>query len=81
MLIVHNPEEWEYTFESSTCDYHKKHPGENWAGCTCSASVGQRWKGKGGVDAVQESIRRGLMDSGYHDLGSFQEKPAPQQED
>lgn len=73
MLIIHNPEDWETIFESHTCDYHKKHPGENWAGCTCSASVGQRLKGDQRYKNIRESIKRGLSDSGSHDLGSFQD--------
>ncbi len=27
--------------EHHTCEFHKKYPGEAWAGCTCSGGVSQ----------------------------------------
>ncbi len=41
MLIIHNPEEWKTVTTQETCAYHKKHPGVNWAGCTCFGSISQ----------------------------------------
>ena len=29
-------------FETTTCEYHKAHPGKAYAGCCCSMSVGWR---------------------------------------
>lgn len=42
MLIHSDPDSQVPTSERTTCDYHKAHPGEPWAGCTCSASFGVR---------------------------------------
>ena len=42
MLIVQRP--GRSTFSSHTCDFHKRHPDKQWAGCTCSASYG--WQEK-----------------------------------
>uniref|UniRef100_A0A6M3K459 Uncharacterized protein n=1 Tax=viral metagenome TaxID=1070528 RepID=A0A6M3K459_9ZZZZ len=44
MLINYNPDEWEYKVECHPCDFHKKHPKENWAGCTCQGSITQTRK-------------------------------------
>lgn len=46
MLIDHNPNDWKTVSEHHTCDYHKKHPGAQWAGCTCWGSYGQVKKTK-----------------------------------
>jgi hypothetical protein len=44
VIIYHNPDEWESIVTTHTCDYHRKHPGENFAGCTCSAQYLTRRK-------------------------------------
>lgn len=40
MLINQDPppgQHWENKSDVYTCPYHRGHPGERWAGCTCSA--------------------------------------------
>lgn len=40
MLINQDPppgKHWATRSDVYTCPYHRKHPGENYAGCTCSA--------------------------------------------
>lgn len=44
MLIDYNPDDYVTESSHTTCEYHKKHPGEAWPGCTCSASRSQRKK-------------------------------------
>lgn len=46
MLIEYNPDEYKTVMVQETCDYHKKHPGANWAGCTCFGSISQVKKTK-----------------------------------
>jgi len=38
MLIEYNPDDWEAIIDHRTCDFHKKHPNQRWAGCTCSST-------------------------------------------
>lgn len=42
MLIRYDPDENEPVFTSHTCYFHKMHPGESFAGCTCSSSISSR---------------------------------------
>lgn len=42
MFIPYDPDEWVSCFEHTVCDFHQKHPSKQFAGCTCSASFGQR---------------------------------------
>lgn len=42
MLIRYDPDEYEPVYESHTCFFHEKHPGEPFAGCTCSSSISSR---------------------------------------
>jgi hypothetical protein len=44
MIINFNPEEWETIITDSICEFHKKHPGKLYAGCTCSTSFSLRRK-------------------------------------
>lgn len=39
MLLVHDPDQHETVTERHVCPFHKMHPGESYAGCTCSSSV------------------------------------------
>ena len=52
MLVEYNPEDYETVLTSHTCEYHKKHPGKTWAGCTCSGSYGLRTKEEKSSEAV-----------------------------
>ena len=40
MLAQLELEEYEPITEIHICDFHKKHPGQSYAGCTCFASYG-----------------------------------------
>lgn len=40
-----------------TCDYHRRHPGENWAGCTCSSSYGRVRKTEDELTEDERNIR------------------------
>lgn len=42
MHIHYDPDEYETVSDHRVCAYHKAHPGEAWAGCTCSFSIGSR---------------------------------------
>ncbi len=42
MLIYHDDDEWEPDVSHHTCGYHERHPGNPWAGCTCSSSYGMK---------------------------------------
>jgi hypothetical protein len=42
MLIRYDPDEHEPVYESHTCFFHQKHPGQSFAGCTCSSSISSR---------------------------------------
>lgn len=46
--------DYTYNVERHTCDYHRKHPGEPWAGCTCHSSISQEVHDK----FLKESIER-----------------------
>ena len=38
------PKGMEVVTKHHTCDFHKKHPGKNYAGCTCSGAYIYREK-------------------------------------
>lgn len=38
MLITPNPRKMKVVHTREVCDYHKRHPGASWPGCTCSSS-------------------------------------------
>lgn len=42
MIIYHDPDAWVPVSETTTCEYHRLHPGKPWPGCMCSASFGSR---------------------------------------
>jgi hypothetical protein len=42
MIIQRDPDEWVPDTSSTTCEFHKIHPRENFAGCTCSLSYSLR---------------------------------------
>ena len=48
MLIEYNPDDYETIVKHRICNYHKEHPGANYAGCTCSCSVSQCRKDSNG---------------------------------
>jgi len=43
MIINRDPDAWVAESKHSTCEFHKKHPRVEFAGCTCMASWGYRW--------------------------------------
>lgn len=44
MIIEHDPEDWVVETTSHTCPFHEEHPGQSYAGCTCSGSFTSRLK-------------------------------------
>lgn len=38
MIIYHDPDKWVSEVEREICDFHKKHPRTDFAGCTCFGS-------------------------------------------
>lgn len=42
MIIHYDPDEWVTESDKTVCSYHQRYPGRPYAGCTCSASWGQR---------------------------------------
>ncbi len=69
MLIIHNPEEWETVSEHKICSYHKKYPGANWPGCTCSSSITQQRKELvDSVDRARKQMQEGIEYCSYEDV-------------
>jgi hypothetical protein len=58
MLIHHDPDEWETVTTSHMCPFHERHPGEAFAGCTCSASVSQHRRDPADVAKIKARKRR-----------------------
>jgi hypothetical protein len=58
MLIRYDPDESETVYESRTCHFHKMHPGETFAGCTCSFSIGSRRRSPEDVAAIKAERRQ-----------------------
>ena len=58
MLIHYDPDEDETVYQSHTCHFHKTHPGEAFAGCTCSFSVSSRRRSPEAVAAIKAERRR-----------------------
>lgn len=58
MLIHHDDADWEPVSSSSTCDFHKEHPGASYAGCTCSASFGLRRRDRAEADRIKAERAR-----------------------
>ena len=54
MIIKYNPDEWETTILHHICPFHQEHPGEAYAGCTCSSTCTNSYK-PSGTDATNES--------------------------
>ena len=52
--ILYDPDMYEYAGETHTCAYHKQHPGAPWAGCTCSASYGQKLRPRAEYEAIRD---------------------------
>jgi len=42
MIINIDPDDYVTEISHSTCPFHKKHPGEPYAGCSCSSSYIRR---------------------------------------
>lgn len=59
MLIRYDPDETETVYESHTCFFHQKHPGEPFAGCTCSSSISSRQRAPEDVARIKaERLRK-----------------------
>lgn len=54
MMIYYDPDEYEIVAERHTCPYHLKYPGAAYAGCTCSANMGQRRRAPEEIAAIKE---------------------------
>ena len=39
MIMGNHNDKYETRTEHRICSYHKKYPGRNWAGCTCSSLI------------------------------------------
>jgi hypothetical protein len=59
MLSLHDPDDYVTETKSHTCEFHKRTPWEQSAGCTCSFSMGQR---RATPEEKQENIRRRLAE-------------------
>lgn len=44
MLIKSNPDDYKTEVNHYVCPYHRKHPGENYAGCGCHSIYTQKRK-------------------------------------
>jgi hypothetical protein len=59
MLINYDPDEWKTVSEFHTCAYHKQHPHDiAYAGCCCSASIGQVRRDPTEVAKIKADRRR-----------------------
>jgi hypothetical protein len=57
MLIRHDEDEWELTYEHRTCAFHERSPGITYAGCTCMTSIGGKRRTPAEVAAIKASRR------------------------
>ena len=55
-MIIHEKPNQIAVSTQHTCDFHKKNPGKQWAGCTCSGSFGVR-------DMTDEEIKASVFDT------------------
>jgi hypothetical protein len=58
MLIQHDIDEWEGVSEHRTCPFHKEHPGQPYAGCTCMSGFGLRRRDPAEVARIKAERRR-----------------------
>lgn len=58
MLIRDDPDEYETVSKYRTCIFHQQHPGEPYAGCTCSASISYRRRPASDIAAIKAERRR-----------------------
>ena len=58
MLIRYDPDEYQTVSQYHTCEFHKRYPGEPFAGCTCSGSLMSRRRTLDEIEAVKADKRR-----------------------
>ena len=67
MLVQHNPDDFEAVSSHHTCEFHKQHPRETYAGCTCSGYIAQRKKDtKPVIDQIAEPLEDPKFDPTIH---------------
>lgn len=58
MLIIQDPDEYEPVYERRTCYFHKLHPSEAFAGCTCSFSMTSRRRDPAEIAVIRAERKR-----------------------
>jgi hypothetical protein len=61
--ILHDPDEYESVSHYEVCAFHKLHPGEQFAGCCCSAGWSQCRRSDEQIAAIKAERRRKEEDS------------------
>ena len=61
-LNAYDPDEYETIVTHSTCAFHKMHPGEQFAGCCCSAGMMQKLRDPEEYAAIKAKKRRAEED-------------------
>lgn len=57
MLVHYDPDNYEYVMTAHTCAFHEVNPGVPYAGCTCSASGGQKLRSSEEIFAIKARKR------------------------
>lgn len=58
MLIRYDTDEYETVSERRVCAFHKEHPSEPYAGCTCMSGIGSRRRDPAEVARIKAERRR-----------------------
>lgn len=63
MQIHLDSDEYEATHDTTTCRFHRLNPGVAYAGCTCSASFGQRRRSNDEIAEIKKRKQKEREDS------------------